>query len=127
MQEVVLFEYAVIRVVPRVQREEFLNVGVILYCRGKRFLDMRYTLDVPRLTALCPSVDIGELEEYLRAFACVCRGTADGGPIAQWPPAERFRWLTAKRSTVIQTSAVHPGMCGDPQACLERLFGELVL
>ncbi|MEC3880360.1 DUF3037 domain-containing protein [Parapedobacter sp. 10938] len=122
-----LFEYAVIRVVPQVAREEFLNAGVVLYCRGQRFLAMRYTLDTSRLQAFRLPVTIDELESYLRAFQQVCGGHKEGGPIAALEMAERFRWLTAKRSTVIQTSAVHPGLCESAEATLDRLFQELVM
>lgn len=127
MQEEQLFEYAVIRVVPAVQREEFLNVGVVLYCRGERFLDMRYVLDVDKLKVLWPSLDLDDLHGYLLAFQHICHGHPEGGPIALLSPPERFRWLTAKRSTILQTSAVHPGLCRDAAGCLDRLFNDLVL
>lgn len=127
MQEVELFEYAVIRLVPRVEREEFINIGVILYCRGQRFLQMRYTLDASRYTLLFPDVDVADLHSYLAAFQQVCEGRGgDITAIAALPPAERFRWLTAKRSTMIQTSAVHPGRCADAAAALDRLYSQLV-
>ncbi|SEK57026.1 DUF3037 domain-containing protein [Parapedobacter koreensis] len=122
-----LFEYAVIRWVPRAEREEFLNIGVVLYCRGQRFLDMRYTLNADRLHAFCPAADAAELDNYLQAFQLICRGGQAGGLIATLPAAERFRWLTAKRSTIIQTSPVHPGLCVDAKDTLERLYQELVL
>lgn len=127
MPEKELFEYAVIRLVPRVEREEFLNIGVVLYCRGQRLLAMRYALDPSRLQAFRLTTPMEELEGYLRAFEQVCSGSRTGGPIAALPMAERFRWLTAKRSTVIQTSAVHPGRCASAEATLERLFQELVV
>lgn len=127
MQERELFEYAVIRIVPRVEREEFINVGVVLYCRGQNFLDARVSLNKRRCQALCRSVDIDELNDYLEAFHRICLGRGDGGPIATLPLAERFRWLTAKRSTVIQTSPVHPGLCVSAQETLEELFEELVV
>ncbi len=120
------FEYAVIRWVPRVERGEFLNVGVALFCRGQRFLDMRYALDVPRMLAFHPDCDVAEIEGYLRAFQLVCHGGPAGGPIGALPPAERFRWLTANRSTVIQASPSHIGLSADAQATLERLFSELI-
>lgn len=122
-----LFEYAVIRLVPRVEREEFINIGVVLYCRGQRSLVMRYALDGPRLQAFRLPIPMEELEAYLRAFEQVCSGNRTAGPIAALPMAERFRWLTAKRSTVIQTSAVHPGLCVSAEATLGRLFQELVM
>lgn len=123
-----LFEYAVIRLVPEVAREEFLNIGVVLYCRGQRSLTMRYALDAQRLQAAFQlPVPIEELENYLHAFQQVCHGDPAAGPIAALPMAERFRWLTAKRSSIIQTSAVHPGLCESAEATLQRLFQELVL
>ena len=127
MQEKQLFEYAVIRVVPRGDREEFLNVGVILYCNRPKFLGLKYTVDRQRLLSLSPSLDVEELEAHLRAFEEITRGTAAGGPIGQLDAAARFRWLTATRSTILQTSKVHPGFCGEPVAALERLHRELVL
>jgi len=127
MQEKDLYEYAVIRVVPRVDREEFLNVGVILYCPKKKYLDLIYTLDIARLRAFAPTLDIGELEGHLRAFADVVRGGTGGGPIGLLDAAGRFRWLTAQRSTILQTSKVHPGFCGEPQEALKRLHAALVL
>jgi hypothetical protein len=122
-----LFEYAVIRVVPRVEREEFLNTGVILYCRGRDFLQMIFTLEEKRLRDFCSEMDMDDLKEQFCAFEHICAGRADGGPIAQLDIASRFRWLTAKRSTVVQTSAVHPGFCDDPLEMLHRLHAQLVL
>lgn len=127
MQEKDLFEYAVIRIVPRVDREEFLNVGVVLYCPRKKYLDLLYTLDATRLLAFAPKLDIGEVEGHLRAFAEIVRGGAAGGPIGQLDTASRFRWLTAQRSTILQTSRVHPGFCGEPEEALKRLHAALVL
>jgi hypothetical protein len=127
MQEKLLFEYAVIRIVPRVEREEFLNAGVILYCSAKRFLQMRYILKQDRLGACCPDLDMQELEARLKAIESICAGGKEGGTIGALPLASRFRWLTATRSTIVQTSAVHPGLCMDPLETLERLFSELVL
>lgn len=121
-----LFEYAVIRVVPRVEREEFMNIGVILYCSGQKFLNTLFALDEKRLQALYSDIDITELEEHLNAFKRICDGVKEGGPIASLDPASRFRWLTATRSTVIQTSKVHPGFCIDPDKTLKKLFTELV-
>jgi hypothetical protein len=127
MQEKQLFEYAVIRIVPRVDREEFLNVGVVLYCPRLKFLELIYTLDKPRLLALAPSLDVEEVEVHLAAFADVVRGGAGGGPIGQLDLAGRFRWLTAQRSTVLQTSRAHPGFCAEPTEALKRLHETLVL
>ncbi|AQG81442.1 DUF3037 domain-containing protein [Spirosoma montaniterrae] len=122
-----LYEYAVIRVVPRVEREEFLNVGVILYCSAQGFLQTKFALKEERLRAFSSAVDISELHERLQAFERVCAGRREGGPIGQLPIAGRFRWLTAARSTVVQPSAVHPGLCVDAAEMLERLVEQLVL
>ena len=127
MQDKHLFEYAVIRVVPSVEREEFLNVGVIVYCSSKGFLQTLYTLREERLCAFSGKVELAELEDRLMAFERICAGGKAGGPIGQLPLASRFRWLTAARSTVIQTSAVHPGLCINPADTLNRLFHQLVL
>jgi len=127
MQKENLFEYAVIRVVPRVEREEFLNVGVVLYCSAKKFVQMKFLLDRERLTALSATLDISEVETYLEAFELICLGEERGGPISKLPIAERFRWLTATRSTIVQTSKVHPGLCGEPGEKLEQLYAQLVL
>ncbi|MBD2716290.1 DUF3037 domain-containing protein [Hymenobacter sp. BT646] len=122
-----LFEYAVVRVVPRVEREEFCNVGVVLYCRDQGFLQCRFGLDEARLRALGgPDLDLEELQARLQAFERICQGRRQGGPIGQLGIAERFRWLTATRSTVVQTSAVHPGLCTDAAETLARLFRQLV-
>jgi len=126
MQDKQLFEYAVIRIVPRVEREEFLNTGVVLYCAGKKFLQMKYEIDAQRLAAFCHGCDVPEVEEYLQAFDQICKGGALAGAIGKLPIAERFRWLTATRSTVVQTSRVHPGFCIDPSETLDLLFEKLV-
>ena len=122
-----LFEYAVIRIVPRVDREEFLNVGVILYCPQLKFLELIYTLDATRLLSFSPTLDLTEIEEHLRAFGNITRGSNEGGPIAKLDMPSRFRWLTATRSTILQTSRVHPGFCSDPLAALARLHQSMVL
>ncbi|MCP2045479.1 DUF3037 domain-containing protein [Pontibacter sp. HSC-36F09] len=127
MQERHLFEYAVIRVVPRVEREEFLNVGVILLCNSRGFLQIRYTLNEARLRAVFGELDMEELRARLQAFEKVCAGRREGGPIGQLGTASRFRWLTANRSTIVQTSAVHPGLCLDPVETLDKLHRDLVL
>jgi len=127
MQEKHLFEYAVIRIVPRVEREEFLNVGVILYCRNQNFLQAVYHLNEKRISNFCGELNIGELENYLDTFVRISNAEKDAGPIAKLPIAERFRWLTATRSTIIQTSKVHPGFCIDPGETLKKLFNQLVL
>ena len=121
-----LFEYAVLRVVPRVEREEFLNVGVIVYCRPLGFLQTRFELPAARLRAFAPELDLEEITARLHAFERICQGRAAGGTIGQLPIAERFRWLTATRSTVVQSSPVHPGLCADAAETLARLHAQLV-
>ncbi|MCC6289514.1 MAG: DUF3037 domain-containing protein [Chitinophagaceae bacterium] len=127
MQDNRLFEYAVIRVVPRVDREEFLNVGVILYSRDYKFLQAKYTIDEKRLKAFSPELDIELVKNHICAFDKICSSAVDGGPIATLNMASRFRWLTATKSTIVQTSKVHPGLTKDPQQTLIKLHNELVL
>jgi hypothetical protein len=126
MQDQNLFEYAVIRVVPRVEREEFFNAGVILFAKKKKFLEMRYRLDHHKLAAFQTDLDSQEIESYLQAFEQICGGFPAGGPIAKLDLPSRFRWLTAARSTIIQCSKVHPGFCEDPRGALDKLFADLV-
>ncbi len=126
MQEKDLFEYAVIRVVPRVEREEFLNVGVVLYCAKQQFLKMLFRIDDERLQSVCITCNVDDVNDYLLAFERICTGNDDSGAIGKLSIAERFRWLTATRSTVVQTSKVHPGFCDDAGEMLQKLFGQLV-
>jgi hypothetical protein len=126
MQEQLLFEYAVIRIVPQVEREEFINVGVVLYCASRKFLKVISHIDATRIKIFAPSLDTEDIGGYLKSFEKICAGGNAAGPIACQGVAERFRWLTAIRSTVVQTSRVHPGFCTDPEARLETLFKELV-
>ncbi len=105
------FDYAVLRVVPRVEREEFINAGVILYCRERRYLACRIALDTARLSALHPEADLQLIENHLNAVGSICSGHPGGGPMAALPQHERFHWLTAPRSTVLQTSLVRSGIC----------------
>lgn len=126
MPENHLFEYAVIRVVPKVEREEFINIGVILYCGPKKFLKCLIELDEKRLGALCCDVDVDELKGHIESFKKICSGGKDGGPIGKLSLAERFRWLTATRSTILQASKVHPGLVDDPELKLGMLFEQLV-
>ena len=127
MQQTHLFEYAVVRVVPKVEREEFLNVGVILYCRELNFLQVRYSLNEERLHIFCTQIDKQELLQNLQSFERICNGGEDAGPIGSLDIAGRFRWLTATRSTIIQTSKIHPGFCFNPVETLTRLYAQLVL
>ena len=120
------YEYAVVRVVPRVDREEFVNVGVILFCRVRKFLDARIKLDLDKLRALTSDFDLDEVKRHLDLLPKVCAGAADGGPIATLAQHERFHWLVAPRSTIIQTSSCHSGLTNDPEATLEQLFQKLV-
>jgi hypothetical protein len=126
MQEKHLFEYAIIRVVPCVERQEFMNVGVIVYCASQDFLQTCYELNSERLRAFSDKPDVEELEERLQAFVRICKGGSDGGTIGKLPIASRFRWLTATRSTVVQTSPVHPGFCVNAQEKLAQLHVQLV-
>ena len=126
MPENHLFEYAVIRVVPRVEREEFINIGVILLCAKQKFLRCRIEINSARLQSLCPDLECDELYDYVRSFEKICAGGPPGGPIGSLSLAERFRWLTAARSTILQTSKVHPGLCVDPQEKMDQLFLEMV-
>lgn len=121
-----LFEYAVIRVVPRVEREEFINVGVIIYCPKLKFLKVMFLLNEARVSALSPELDIDCLKQNISSFEKICHGDIDAGPIARLDLASRFRWLTATRSTVVQSSKVHPGLCADADATLLKLFKQLV-
>ncbi|MVN92866.1 DUF3037 domain-containing protein [Mucilaginibacter aquatilis] len=127
MPEQHLFEYAVIRVMPRVEREEFINVGVILYCAKLRFLQCRYHVDIERLQSFCKMVDVEDVAANLGAFEKICNGGAFAGAIGKLDAASRFRWLTATRSTVVQSSKVHPGFCTDPAKTLLRLHESLAL
>ena len=121
------FDYAIVRVVPRVEREEFLNAGVILYCLTQRFLGARVALDPQRLCALYPGADVELVQGHLESIPRVCAGGRGAGPIGQLPQKERFHWLVAPRSTILQTSPVHSGLCADPQAALDALFARMVL
>jgi hypothetical protein len=120
------YDYAIVRVVPRVEREEFINAGVILSSQALDFLDARIDLDERRLLALDPGVDIETVRANLASIPLVCAGGAAAGPIGKLTPRERFHWLVAPRSTIIQTSAVHSGRCQDPAAALEHLLKTMV-
>jgi hypothetical protein len=122
----VWYSYAIVRVVPRVERGEYLNVGVVLFAREADYLAARLALDPARLRALAPDADVASIEKHLETFAAICRGAPEGGPLAALPPPERFHWLTAPRSTVIQTSPVHVGTTDDPDATLGELLDAFV-
>ena len=127
MPEKDLFEYAIVRIVPKVEREEFINVGVIVYCAKQKFLQALFTLNEERLRAFCTQTDIDELKEHLNSYNNICKGNKDAGPISLLDIASRFRWLTATRSTVVQSSKVHPGLCDDAMETLTKLHAQLVL
>ena len=121
------FDYAVVRIVPRVEREEFLNVGVILFAQGADFLDAAYSLDGPRLRAFAEGLDLGLDEDALTTVRSVCRGETGRGLPTLDTPGQRFGWLSAPRSTVVQPGPRHGGVCADPVAELRRVVGRLVV
>ncbi len=120
------FDYAIVRIVPQVEREEFVNAGVILRCRERRFLAARVALDRARLCALAPDLDQEMVQVELDLIPLVCAGGPAAGAISELNQAERFRWLTSPRSTTVQVSPVHCGLCDDPQAALDDLFEKMV-
>ncbi len=126
MLENCLFDYAVIRVVPRVEREEFINVGVILSCPSRKFLEAQIELDAQRLKAFAPTLEPETLRNYLDAIPKICAGGKEAGEIGRLPQRARFYWLTAQRSTIIQCSPVHTGFCADARETLEHLFDKMV-
>jgi hypothetical protein len=121
------YDYAIVRVVPRVERGEQINAGVILSCPTRDFLAARIALDAARLRALAPTADIAEIEHALASIPRIAAGDPAGGPIAALPRSERFHWLVAPRSAIIQTSPVHTGLCTDPTGALDQLLERLVL
>ena len=120
------FQYTILRLVPDVGRGERINVGVVLFCRQHDYLAARFQLDAARLRALAPSLDPAAVEPHLRALCAVAAGDAAGGAVARLPASDRFGWLAAPSSTIIQPSAIHTGVTDDPQATLQRLFATLV-
>lgn len=128
MQEQQLYEYAVIRVVPRVEREEFVNAGIILFCKKTKYVDCRIALPVAKLQCFSPGIDLDFIRQNLLAFEKIALGDRlSSSPIAQMDAPSRFRWLTATRSTVIQCSKVHPGLTGNLAQAMEKLLHEMVL
>ncbi|WP_428001705.1 DUF3037 domain-containing protein [Acidovorax sp.] len=121
-----VYDYAIVRVVPRVEREEFINAGVILSCQKSGFLQAAIALDEERLLAMDPHVDIDTVRRHLDAIVAICAGEAGCGPIAQLPFRQRFHWLTARRSAIIQTSPAHTGRCTDAAAALEHIMDLMV-
>jgi hypothetical protein len=120
------YDYAIIRVVPRVERGEQVNVGIILSCPDREFLEARIEVDEAAVLALDPGVDLDAMRAALDAIPAVCRGGAAAGPIGELPPRGRFRWLVSPRSTIVQPSPVHTGRTGDPAACIEKLMDTMV-
>lgn len=121
-----IYEYAVLRLVPRVEREEFINVGVLLLCRKQKFASIKYHLDERRMLALFPQIDLDLIKNQIRLFDIICQGKKEGGLIASQELHERFRWLTANRSTMLQCSAVHIGLTENAEETLERLFEDMI-
>lgn len=127
MQDKVTFEYAIIRLVPKVEREEFFNIGVILFSKRKKFLGIKYHINADKLKALVPELELEFLNKYLNAWKLICEGKAAGGKIGEFEISDRFRWLAACRSTIIQSSKTHPGLCESPETELEDIFNKYVL
>ncbi len=121
-----LYEYAVIRIVPRVEREEFINAGIVLFCKKEKFLKCKYELNEEKLRCLYSEVDIDFIKQNLQSFENIALGKKSESVIASLDQPERFRWLTATRSTVIQASKVHPGLCFNEDETLEKLFDQYV-
>ena len=126
MQDKVVYEYAVIRVVPKVEREEFINVGLILFSKRKRFIRFEYQIPEAKIQAFCKEFDLTQVKENLESFAKICAGAKDGGPIAQLEADEKFRWITAVKSSSIQSSRPHPGFSMDLNATFDKLYEEFV-
>ena len=127
MQDKVTFEYAIIKLVPKVEREEFINIGVILFSKRKKFLDIKYHINADKLKALSPEIELTLLNDYLNAWKLICDGKSSGGTIGKLEISDRFRWLAACRSTIIQSSKTHPGLCESPEDELEDIFRKYVL
>ncbi|PRD45440.1 DUF3037 domain-containing protein [Sphingobacterium haloxyli] len=127
MSERTLYEYAIVRVVPRVERDEFINVGVALYCRKQRYAQVKFYINEAKCRMLDPDIDLELIMKHLDSFQRICTGDNRGGKLATLEQAERFRWLTAKRSTIIQCSVVHPGLCISAEDTHQELFEKLVL
>ncbi|MFI5257323.1 MAG: DUF3037 domain-containing protein [Gemmatimonadales bacterium] len=120
------YDFAVLRVVPRVHLGAFVNVGVVMHARTREFLALRVLTDVGQLRRLLPAIDADLLARYLKSCEAICAGDPTAGPVALAPPSERFHWLTAPRSDVLQSSPIHEGVCGDPAVELEKLYGAYV-
>ena len=127
MQDKVTFEYAIIRLVPKVEREEFFNIGVLLFSKRKKFLGIKYEINPDKLKVFAPELELTDLNNYLQAWKLICDGTPAGGKIGAFEISDRFRWLAACRSTIIQSSKTHPGLCENPSEELQDIFEKYVL
>lgn len=127
MQDKVTFEYAIIRLVPKVEREEFFNVGVILYSKRKKFLNVKYHVDNEKLKSFSCELDIEDINNHLKSWELICKGSPSSGAIGQFELSDRFRWLAASRSTVIQSSKTHSGLTDNPEEELNKIFEKHVL
>ncbi|HSF43772.1 MAG TPA: DUF3037 domain-containing protein [Thermoanaerobaculia bacterium] len=127
MPALISFDYAIIRVMPRVERGELVNAGVLLFCLQRDFLAAKIEVNAPRLRALWPETDVELVRQHLEAIPRICAGSPEGGPIARLSLRERFHWLVAPRSTIIQVSPVHTGLCESPERALDELFRQMVL
>lgn len=127
MHEKHLYEYAVLRVVPKVEREEFINIGLLLFCKRQKYLRIEYLIVPEKIKSICSEFDIGQLKESLDSFVKIGKGSKEGGPIAAFEVSERFRWLTAVKSSSIQTSRPHSGFSTDLDTTFDKLYAELVL
>lgn len=127
MQDKVTFEYAIIRFVPKVEREEFFNIGVILFSKRKKFLGIKYQVNQKKLDVFSDDIDIHAINEYLKAWKLICDGSPAGGAIGKLELSDRFRWLVACRSTIIQSSNTHTGLSSNPEKELEDIFNSYVL
>jgi len=123
----VTYEYAVIRLVPLVEREEFINIGVLLFSKKKKYLGIKYTIDSDKINAVAKDLDIDIVKNYLDAWKKICDGTPSGGKIGELDTSLRFRWIAASKSTIIQCSKTHSGLCHDPKEVLEELYDRFVL
>ncbi|MEO6302391.1 MAG: DUF3037 domain-containing protein [Bacteroidia bacterium] len=127
MQDKYLYEYSVIRIVPLIEREEFVNVGIVLFCKKEKFITMHFKINEEKLILFCKEIDLEQVHQNLISFQKIAAGDTNGGPIALMDEASRFRWLTAVRSSVIQTSRPHPGLSTNLEQTAKRLFEEMVL
>ena len=127
MQNKVTYEYAIIRLVPKVEREEFMNIGVIIFSKQKNYVGIKYNIDKEKIASFSGEVDVEMIREYLEGWESVCKGDPAGGIIGKLELSLRFRWLVARRSTIIQSSPTHPGLCADPEKVLTDIFTRYVL